>query len=148
MRNRISRPVLALVCTAALAPLRALATDAFDFSSYERVPLVLTLQTPDGSPLAHARVTIADRWVRRSRVHTQGRTFLTALSDEQGQVDTQVQVPRGTRLVDVIVSLPGYRGPYTLSQLRRAWGPFAPAARVTRPIAKLAALTLTFAPTR
>lgn len=144
----ISRPVLALSCLAVLGPLRALATDDFDFSSYETVPLVLSVQAPDGSPLAHARVTITDRWRRRSTVHSQGNVFLAALTDDAGRIDTEVRVPRGTRLVDVVVSLPGYRGKYTLSQLRREWGPFAPASRTTRSLEQLSDLTLTLAPKR
>ena len=123
-----------------------MASDDFDFSSYENVPLVLFVQAPDGSPVAHARVTVTDRWVRRSTQHSQGDTYLTALTDDQGQIDAEVRVPRGTRLVDVVVSMPGYRGPYTLSQLRREWGAFAPASRTTRKLDQLSALTITLSP--
>lgn len=147
MRTRwIIRPVLALSCLAVVGAGRVQASDDFDFSSYARVPLRLSLRAPDGSPLPHARITVTDRWRPRARANSDGNVFGAALSDDNGDVNCVIVVPRGTGLVDVVVALPGYHGPYTLSRLRREWGAFAPASRTTRTLRQLNGFTLTLAP--
>jgi len=57
--------------------------------------------------------------------------YWKSMTDEGGRSAAAVKLPSTAHEVDVILLEPGTRGPYTHEAQRLAWGPFAPAVRIT-----------------
>lgn len=116
----------------------------FHFSSLSATALGGQLVDGAHQPLAHATVLLVDPADPALEPQDPGGTAVhwRGFSQADGGFGGALRLPAGQELVDLVVSLPGYSGPYTHEGLRQAWGAYAPAARVTVAVDALDGLVL------
>lgn len=117
----------------------------FDFQTTRTVDLEVSVLL-DGAPAEGAIVKIVDVLRPQPSIPiedvTLGGFYGTFRSGADGLATGTVRFPDRVQEVDVVVTLPGARGPLSEESLRDFWGPFTPAARVHTSLANLRGLQL------
>ena len=108
------------------------APSGFLFKTTAQVPVEIRV-TQDGAWAPHASIqlTRAITSEHSSEDATSGQVFANGLTTAEGRYGSVVDIPTTETLIDVVVQVPGSEGLYTHPELRNAWGPFAPSARMT-----------------
>ena len=115
---------------------------AFLFETSKRVDLGLQVSV-DGLPRQGVVVQLQDALLDPSLdEHLSGALYFNGITNREGLCDGPLKFPTSKEVCDIVLQAPGLRGPFTISSLREKWGPFAPSARVTVPVARLGAIQI------
>lgn len=100
-----------------------------------------------GQPVRGASITITEPYVlvrgtEDSAREAVGETLFQGGTRTDGACQALITVPARFPVVDLVVHVPGMRGPYTNEELRTKWGPFAPSARISVALEDLKSVTV------
>jgi hypothetical protein len=108
--------------------------DLFNYATTSNLSVDVRV-TVDGAPASFARIQISDTLqadangeLPENRVN--GTIYFAGLTDQDGRLTGEFQVPEIIEQVAVVAHVPGASGLYSEPLLRSAWGPFAPSARI------------------
>lgn len=121
-------------------------TSEFRYETSREVDFRLRLEV-DGTPEGGVHVQVVDviPFPEGGEPPTEGITgnlYYQGVCDANGLVRSILRLPAAITEVDVVVTRPGARGPYSVPEWRSIWGPFAPAARWTVDVTDLTDLNV------